>query len=142
MTLKRPRLSLGVNGLLALRGYNRGVSRCLAALAFVVIAAGCSGDSRPAPAPPAGTIVATHFFSGLVLNRIDARTGRVVRLSPGRNGTARDSQPTFSPDGRRVAFVRETLHGAELRLLELRSGRRRDWLREHGPELLAFRASA
>jgi Tol biopolymer transport system component len=55
----------------------------------------------------------------------------VRRLSPAHD--ARDSQPACAPDGRTVAFVRETIHGIELRLLDLRPRRSRSLRRLDDP---------
>ena len=82
---------------------------------LVAVLAGCGGTHQVARGP----IVATKLTGELALYRIDPANGRAVRLSPGHD--ARDSQPACAPDGRTVVFVRETTHGVELRLLDLRA---------------------
>jgi Tol biopolymer transport system component len=83
--------------------------RASAALALVVACTAASGGARPTAS---GTAVVGRLTGELALYRVDLRSGRVVRLSPGHD--ARDSQPTCSPDGRRIVFVRETINGAGL----------------------------
>ena len=51
----------------------------------------------------------------LALYRIDPRTHRERRLSP---QDARDSQPAWSPDGGTIVFVRETINGSGLWLMD------------------------
>jgi Tol biopolymer transport system component len=99
------------------------VAARVAALLFVAVLAGCGGGKRTVHAAR-GPIVATKLTGELALYRIDPRSGRTVRLSPGHD--ARDSQPACAPDGHTVAFIRETIHGGvELRLLDLRTRRSR-----------------
>jgi len=98
------------------------VTSRIAPLLLVAVLAGC-GTTQQTQQATRGPIVATKLTGELALYRIDARTGRTIRLSPGHD--ARDSQPACAPDGRTVAFIRETIHGVELRLLDLRTRRSR-----------------
>jgi Tol biopolymer transport system component len=94
------------------------VKKLVAALALAMLAAGC-GTKTPAPRS-SGTIVASRLANGLALYRMKPNGSGVKRLSP---PDARDSQPAFSSDGRTIAFVRETIHGAELCAMDAKTGR-------------------
>ena len=93
-----------------------------AALLLVAVIAGCGG-SNVKQQRARGPIIATKLTGELALYRINPLNSRTVRLSPGHD--ARDSQPACAPDGRTVAFIRETIRGVELRLLDLRTRRSR-----------------
>jgi Tol biopolymer transport system component len=94
------------------------VTKVVAALAVAALAAGC-GTGGPAPRG-LETIVAARLADGLALYRMNPDGSGVKRLSP---PDARDSQPAFSPDGRTIAFVRETIHGAELCAMDAQTSR-------------------
>ena len=94
------------------------MTKVVVALALAALAAGC-GTGAPAPRGP-GTIVAARLADGLVLYRMNPDGSGAKRLSP---PDGRDSQPAFSPDGRTIAFVRETIHGARLCAMDAKTGR-------------------
>jgi len=94
------------------------VRKLVATLGLAVLAAGC-GATHPAPRS-SGTIVASRLANGLVLYRMKPDGSGVKRLSP---PDGRDSQPALSPDGRTIAFVRETIHGAGLYAMDAKTGR-------------------
>src|SRR5438445_2166552 len=73
------------------------VTSRIAPLLLVAVLAGC-GTTHQTQQATRGPIVATKLTGELALYRIDARTGRTIRLSPGHD--ARDSQPACAPDGR------------------------------------------
>jgi Tol biopolymer transport system component len=93
------------------------VKKLAAALALAALAAGC-GTGGPAPRGP-GTIVAARLGDGLALYRMNSDGSGAKRLSPP-NGE--DSQPALSPDGRTIAFVRATIHGARLCAMDAKTG--------------------
>ena len=93
------------------------MTKVAAALAVAALAAGC-GTGGPAPRGP-GTIVAARLGNGLALYRMNPDGSGAKRLSP---PDGRDSQPALSPDGRTIAFVRETIYGARLCAMDVKTG--------------------
>ncbi|MGK2935089.1 MAG: protein kinase domain-containing protein [Gemmatimonadaceae bacterium] len=73
-----------------------------------------------------GTLVYSHGINRAVGHLVRARDGAIDTLPVGRAAFLRFS---FSPDGRRLAAVVESLEGEELRVYDLRTGRYVPWIR-------------
>jgi Tol biopolymer transport system component len=94
------------------------LAKALFLLVALLFACSCAeSKERPTEAPLArnGVIVASRGRNGLELVRINPRTGRLTRLSKAPDPSETD--PTWAPDGSKFAFIRETIEGAELRLM-------------------------
>ncbi len=76
-----------------------------------------TGETSPSWTPDGKALV---FSKGGRLWRQELSGGRCVQLT---EGPGYDHQPDVSPDGRRVAFVRELKGALELHLLDLATGR-------------------
>ena len=92
------------------------MAKLVAVLALVALAGGCGGGTPRR----SGAIVASRLADGLALYRMNADGSGMKRLSP---PNASDSQPAWSPDGRTITFVRETIYGPRLCAMDATSGR-------------------
>lgn len=77
------------------------------------------GPSDPAPAPDGQRLA---FAARGWLWMLDLETGTATRLTQGRH---RDARPRWSPDGRQLAFVRDSGADTSIVLLDLDSGEER-----------------
>lgn len=96
----------------------------IAALALVFLATACGGSGGSGPQGSGGTIIAAKGRD-FRLYRVDPESGSSTRLLRDGSDASREGhegEPACAPDGKRVAYVRETIGRAELRLLDLESG--------------------
>ena len=95
--------------------------RLIVAIALVFIATACGGSSELKAEGPGGTIIATRG-GDFRLYRIDPESGSAVLLALDRDARspgAHDSEPACAPNGRQIAFVRDSIGETELRLHDL-----------------------
>lgn len=107
-------------------GQAESLSRVSVVLALVLVTTACGGHGQRATDQSATRIIAAQLKEGLALYQVDPRTGQSVPLSTGRDPKdpqPQESDPACSPNGQHVVFMRETIHGTEFRLLELRNER-------------------